>query len=188
MAFSLGLAAVFSWNGWLIASNEVAVDLPVITSKDDVLVIFPADESVIYPYGYQVQKNKVIGDRDLSLYDIGEYSDPCGYRPGSEETSCLRIRSAARHFVDAHRASQRRGYLEIGLPCMDCGPVYHIFIEPDVYGRWGFVITLATNGPGRTSRGHTLKFRRPTFEEKNRDDPNEILSFLNDSGREVESF
>ena len=187
MAFALGLAAVYLWNGLSIASNEVAVDIPAVKSADDVLVVFPAGEEDIYPFGYAAQKRKAIGNRDLSLYDIGDFSEVC-WGTETEIGVCLTKRRAAKRFIYDHLANERRGYIEVGLPCADCGPVYNVFIEPARDGRWGFVVTLATNGPGRTSRGHILKFRPPNSDERRRGNPNEVLSFINDAGKEVESF
>lgn len=188
MAFALGLSAVYMWNGLSITSNEVAVDLPNVKSTDDVLVVFAADEQDVYPFGYAAQKRKAIGDRDLSLYDIGEYSDVCGWGSNAENDACHAKRHAAKRFIYDHLTNQRRGYIEIGLPCVDCAPVFHVFIEPDRKGRWSYVITLTTNGPGRTARGHSLKFRPPNSDEKERGYIDRILSFIDDGGKEVESF
>ncbi len=186
--FALGLAVFYLWKGPSIASSEVSVDLPKIQSGEDVLVIFPATQQDINPYVYDYQKVKIVGDRDLSLYDLGEYSDECSWASGAERDVCLDKRRAAQQFIVDHFASKHRGYIEIGLPCVDCSPVYHVFIEPDRTGHWDFSITLATNGPGRTSRGHTLKFRAPTSNERMRGQSNEVLSFIDDSGKEVGSF
>jgi hypothetical protein len=187
--FALGFAAFYMWKGLSIASSEVSVDLPPIQSGGDVLVIFPATQQDINPYIYNFQKAKIIGDRDISLYDIGEYSDECSWVSGAEHNGCLVKRRAAKQFVTDHLVNKRRGYIEIGLPCVDCSPVYHVFIEPDLSsGLWHFSITLATNGPGRTSRGHIVKLRTPTSDERMRGQNNEVLSFIDDSGKEVASF
>ena len=188
MAFALGLSAVYMWNGLSISSNEVAVDLPTVKSADDALVVFPADEQDVYPFGYAAQKRKAIGDRDLSLYDIGEFSDVCNWGSEAEIGICVVKRHAAKRFIYDHLTNHRRGYIEVGLPCADCSPVFHVFIEPDRKGRWSYVVILATNGPGRTARGHTLKFRPPNSDEKLRGYANEMLSFIGYAGKEVESF
>jgi hypothetical protein len=188
MAFALGLAAVYMWNGLSIASNDVAVQLPVVTSGDNVIVVSPATEQEIFPFSYTSEKKAIIGGRDLSLYDIGEYSDECSWVSVPENHACLAKRQAARHFIFDHLANKSRGYIEIGFPCIDCGPVLHVFVEPDKNGRWGYLITLATNGPMHTSRGHTLKFRHPNSEEKESGYTHNVLSFIDDQGKEIESF
>ncbi len=186
ITFALGMAAVYMSNGLSIASNDVDVNLPVVESDDNVLVVFPASQEDVYPFGYVAQKREAIGKRDLSLYEIGEFADECFFE--SEYKDCMAKRQAAKRFIVDHLANQRRGYIEIGIRCSDCSPVFHVFIEPDRNGHWGFVITLTTNGPGRTARGHKLKFRRPNREEKERGYNEEMLSFINDYGKEEESF
>ncbi len=170
MSFALGMAAVNMWSGFYVASNEVAVDLPVVTSADNVLLVFPAvqvahlDDGEIHPFGYETEKRKAIGKRDLSVYDVGEFVEECFFE--SEHRDCTAKRRTAKRFIVDHLANKRRGYIEIGLRCVDCSPVFHVFIEPDMNGLWGFVITLTTNGPGRTAKGHRIKFRKPNHEEK----------------------
>ena len=131
---------------------------------------------------------KIIDGRDLSIYDIAEAFDICGYVSSEENDVCLSERQAARGFVYHHLTDKRRGYIKVGLPCVDCSPVNHIFIEPDTNGRWSYSITLETNGPLSTSRGHYVRFRPTNKDERERGYPRSVLSFINRSGDEVDPF
>ena len=59
MAFALGLAAAYMWNVLSIASNDVAVELPTVTTDENILVVFP-----IRPYNYEDQRKKMFAGRD----------------------------------------------------------------------------------------------------------------------------
>lgn len=192
MAFALGLAGVYLWNGLSIGTGEVYVDIPAVTSSENDMVIFPANdvESGLFnstgSSDYTAQKRSAIGDRDISLYDISEVANVCLDDPTFR--NCMGKRQAARRFILDHLTRNRRGYSEIHMPCIDCAPVYHVFIEPDQSGRWRFVLTLATKGPGSTVTGHIVKFRRPNSNERYSNNPGKVLSFLDDAGKEIGSF
>ena len=167
--------------------SEVPVNLPVVSSKDDVLVVLPKKASETGIYGYGDRTEQILAGRDLSVFETREYSEPC-YQSGKEGSACVAQRDAARRFVYEHWSGHRRGYIQIGMPCVDCGPVDHIFIEPDENGRWIIVITLETNSPLSTSRSVRAVFRRRHYDDWfDRSSPR-LLSLTDENGKEVEAF
>ena len=185
MAFALGLAAVYMWNGFSIAMEHLAVELP--TASEEALHIFPSsyrDASVFY----LPKPGEIVDGRELSQYDVAGYVEDCMAVDDEEWDDCLKRRDAARRFVFEHWKEQRRGYIEIGHPCIDCSPVDHIFIEPDANGHWRIVITLETNGPLRTDWATSARFKRATKDEQRRTDPKSVLSFLDSNGKQIDYF
>ena len=187
MAFALGLAAVYMWDGLSIGINSIPVDLPKIDSKDDVLFIFPSTERDASPY-YVHTEEEIVDGRDLSLYDEGGYVDSCDAVDNDKWASCRNRREAAREFIFNHWKEKRPGYIQIGHPCVDCSPVDHIFIEPDSNGEFRIVVTLATNGPLRTEQASKARFRRANKEEKRQTDSATILVFVDRNGKELDFF
>ena len=186
-AFAFGLAALYMWNGISIAMSEILVELPKIDSEDETLFIFPSTARDASPY-YIPKEGEIIDGRDLSLYDEGGYIQTCIGFNDDEWTNCMKQRDAARRFVFDHWSAKRRGYIQIGHPCVDCSPVDHIFIEPDPTGEMRIVISLETNGPLRTEEASRLKFRRATAEEKRRTDSATVLVFVDRYGAEIDYF
>ena len=186
MTFAFGLAAVYAWAGYSIEHDQVPVDLPKVAGTDNVLFIFPTGPQ---DNGYGSREDRlaqIIGNRDLSSYDLGTYAPTCDF----EETlaDCLALRQDARDFIYSHLRDKRKGYIKVGFPCVDCGPIDHFFIEPDQYGRWKTVITLDTNGPLRTSTATSVTFRKPTKDERFEGHPSRVLSLVNVTGHEIEAF
>lgn len=187
MAFALGLATVYMWNGISTGMNEIAIDLPEIDSEDEVLFIFPSTARDASPY-YIPKEGEIVNGRDLSLYDDGGYIESCHQVEEKEWPGCLRNREAARGFAFDHWAAKRRGYIQVGHPCVDCSPVDHIFIEPDPTGKMRIVITLQTNGPLRTEEASKVRFRRAKEEEKRRTNSSTVLGFVDRYGTEIDYF
>lgn len=187
MALAFGLAGVYMWNGILIGTSEIPVDLPKIDSRDEVLFIFPSTTRDASPY-YIPKEGEIVDGRDLTLYDEGGYVESCDQVDEKEWSNCLRKREAARRFVYDHWAEKRRGYIQIGHPCVDCSPVDHIFIEPVPNGEMRIVITLETNGPLRTREGVRVRFRRANEKEKLRTNSSMILVYIDQKGNETDFF
>jgi len=187
MAFALGLATVYMWNGISIGMSADPVDLPTVDSEHEILFVFPFTARDASPY-YIPKEREIVDGRDLSLYDEGGYIESCGAVNENEWAACLRQREAARRFVFDHSAEKRRGYIQVGHPCVDCSPVDHIFIEPDPNGELRIVITLETNGPLRTEEASKVRFRRANKEEKWRTNSATILVFVDRNGTEIDYF
>ena len=186
LMFALGLAAVYMWRGLSIGMNEVSVDLPKINSGDEVLTIFPSGDPW-NPYGDRTEQ--LLNGRNMSLYDTTEFSTECSFQAGKVLRSCLRKRDAAREFVYDHWKQQRRGYLQVGLTCYDCAPVYHIFIEPDQSGQWIISGTMEERTmPLKPTRIVDARFRKPASDEWWTNGSRRVLSLINERGQEVEAF
>jgi hypothetical protein len=173
------------WNGFSIGRSIIHVDLPKIESDDEVFFVFPSTARDASPY-YIPTTDDILNGRDLSLYENGGYVESCGFI--DEWENCLKQRAKARRFVFEHWTQKKLGYIQIGLPCADCGPVDHIFVEPDPNGNWRVVVTLATNGPVRTQVARKLKFRSASEDEERRSNSATILVFIDHHGKEVEYF
>lgn len=187
LSFTLGLAAVYLWNGISVGMSVIPVDLPKVDSKDEVLFVFPSTASDASPF-YIPKEGEIVNGRDLSLYDEGGYIESCEAVDENEWTGCLRRRKVARRFVFEHWAEKRRGYIQVGHPCVDCSPTDHIFIEPDPYGGLRIVITLETNGPLRTEEASKVRFRRANKDEQRRTFSTTVLSFIDQRGNEIDYF
>lgn len=147
MAFALGLAAVYMANGIHVAWQQVAVSLPQ-TYSGNVLVVTPTAGPYIRlplecpgdgasgPDDYDWVKRKIIGDRDMSLYDDGGHFDDPGFYPKKDEKEVEASVKAARDFIWSHWQQKKRGYLVIFRSSIDAGSDAHIFIEPDRHGNW----------------------------------------------------
>jgi len=187
MAFALGLAGVYMWNGLSIEMNSIPIDLPKVDSEGGVLFIFPSTARDASPY-YIAKEGEIVNGRDLSLYDEGGYVESCVGVSENEWAGCLKRRAAARKFVFDHWTEKRRGYIKIGHFCVDCSPVDHIFIEPDTSGGMRIVITLETNGPLRTEEASKVRFRRATRDEQRLTFSRTVLSLEAQSGNEIDYF
>lgn len=185
MAFALGLAGVYVWKGFSIAMEHVPVELP--TASEEVLHIFPASYRDASPY-YIPKPGEIVGARDLSLYDVAGYIDTCMGVDDEEWDDCLKQRDAARRFVFDHWKEKRRGYIEVGHPCVDCAPVDHIFVEPDSNGEWHIAVTLETNARPRTDIAQSVRFKRSSESEERRTDSKTVLSFLDHNGKQIDYF
>lgn len=188
-AFTMGLAGVYMWNCILIWLNEIPVDLPKVHSGENVLFVFP----YVHPSGAEAAAaltKRIIDGRDLSLFDLGGYVADCEplIVPDDETRSCLSRREVAKTFIYDHLRQKRRGYVSVGFPCVDCGPVYHFFIEPHMNDRWGIAATLDTNGPLRTSHAVKIRFRPATHDEVSHGNPSRILALIDQFGNEIVAF
>ena len=192
MAFALGLAAVYMWNGMSIGWDTVSVHLPEIRSADNVLLIFPAtSEDTGFSRTYD--ESDIVNGRELSTYDVRGFVESCeGYDSDKEWSECARKREAARRFVYESWKQKRRGYIQIGHPCTDCLPEDHIFIEPAADGEWRVVVTRHTGGLFGdylgTEEAAAVKFRRATRDERWRASSKIVLSFLDADGKEINHF
>jgi hypothetical protein len=186
-SFTLGLAIVYIWNGISIGMGEIPVDLPKIDSKDEVLLVDPSTAHDSSPPNIP-REGEIIDGRNLSHYDNGGYIESCDQVEKHEWTSCLRKREAARRFVFDHWTAKRRGYIQVGHPCIDCSPVDHIFIEPDSNGKFRIVVTLETIGPLRTEKASKVIFRQANKDEQRRSDATTVLSFVDRKGNEIDHF
>jgi hypothetical protein len=182
MAIAISLFVVTAWNRISEYLDEIPVDLPKVSSETP-LYVFPSEEffpSERYP--------KIIQHRDMTLYDLGGYVDTCGYTEEMEK-QCQAKRDWARLFILEHWSAKKRGYISVGYPCTDCGPTDHFFIEPGENGDWHIVIRFETNdGIHRLPTAFSVKFRRPTQEERKRKSSTRVLSLLDKSGNEIRSF
>lgn len=187
MALALGIAAVYMWNGLIVGRNVIHVDLPKISSEDDLLFIFPSTARDASPY-YIPKEGEIVDGRDMSLYDEGGYIASCDAVDDNERTGCLRQREDARRFVIDHWTKKRRGYIQVGRPCVDCSPVAHVFIEPDPNGEFHFVITSQSQGPLITEKASRVRLRKADMEENWRTNSTRILVFLDRNGKEIDYF
>jgi len=129
--------------------------------------------------------------RDLTIYEFGGQVEECSWKPGEEEfRECVAKRETARRFIFDQWRSKKRSYIAIHLPCIDCMPTLHVFLEPDDAGRWRIVSVLEENrfDPERWPDALDVTYRKATRDERRREQTVRVLSFLDSSGSEVDSF
>ncbi|PYS85918.1 MAG: hypothetical protein DMF62_17630 [Acidobacteria bacterium] len=129
-------------------------------------------------------------DRDLSAYDLGGKVEECSSKEGSEMNQCLTSREKAREFIYNHWRSKTKGYIAVDFPCADCGPIVHIFIEPNEYGKWRVATRLEDGRFGLFQRDDAfdVKYKRANEIELRRESTNRVLTFVGKDGKEVRSF
>jgi hypothetical protein len=144
MAFGLGIAAVYMWQGLSVAWWGVPVDLPEARSASVLEVTVPLEEKPrgpdylcdehADPNDRAVCLDQVIFEgRDISLYDDGGRQG-CGL---VNPLSCERSMEKARRFVWEHWKKRKRGHVAIARASVENGEwVTHLFIEPNADGSW----------------------------------------------------
>jgi hypothetical protein len=132
----------------------------------------------------------VFADRDPADYEIGPEAYDCVGEKDPYFSRCLAEREEARQFVLSHWKSRRSAYVAVHFPCADCDPVHHILVEPDANGVWRILTMHEDRRFGFSDRGTAfgVRSRRTRDEEKRRDPSANRLSFLDRSGREIDSF
>lgn len=147
MAFGLGLAAVYCWEGSL-NSNETYVYLPESDSNGVFVVTIPVDPSVPVHKFYceeltdesersSCEHQVIFGDRDISFYDNGGLQGCGREQKSSDPAQCERSLEKARSFVWKHWREKKRGYIAVtGVASSDVKWVTHLFIEPAKDGNW----------------------------------------------------
>lgn len=97
----------------------------------------------------EVSSATIAQGRDLQLYDqAGHFNcrrwtttvskDPHETKKRIEESYAV-----ARNFIWEHWQNKKRGYLRLTADSVDAAATLHIFIEPDITGRWQIVRRIA---------------------------------------------
>ena len=144
---------------------------------------------LVQPVLMTLPEDDPTGGRELSEYSFAGYFEECTY--SQPQKKCLALREQARKFVDESLRSKRKSYLIVDFFCVDCAPVYHVFVEPDEEGVWHITIR---RGRERVFSGYEilasdLKRRRATKDELLRSETSfSVLAFVDGDGKEVFSF
>lgn len=128
--------------------------------------------------------------RELATYSRGEHVEECSWQIGPELRHCVDARENAREFILKNWRSKKRAYVAVDFPCIDCAPVRHLFIEPDTTGRWRIATVLEDRrfAPRYPPNAFGVKYRRANRREVDRERVRRVLSFLDESGKELASF
>jgi hypothetical protein len=142
MAFSLGLAAVYMWQGLSFAWWGVPVDLPEARSASILEVTVPlegkppeylCDEFTDENDRASCLKQLIFEGRDISLYDDGgRVFTGCDDYP----SYCKKPLAKARRFVWEHWKKHKRGHITVVSGNPERVWARHLFIEPNAEGRW----------------------------------------------------
>ena len=150
MAFGLGLAGVYMWQGLYLTWWGVPVDLPTAQSGNVLEVTAPllekprADKYLCDEFADQNDRASclqrvIFEDRDKSLYDNGGQQG-CGLdRQNVAPLDCKRSMEKARRFVWDHWKKRKRGYVAVSQANDKAEWVTHLFIEPTGDGNWRMV-------------------------------------------------
>ena len=132
----------------------------------------------------------VFRDRNPADYDIGSEVYDCNGESGPALQRCLTERRDAREFVLDRWRSKQRAYVAVHFLCADCDPVHHILIEPDRNGVWRIITMHEDSRFGFSDLGTAfdVRYRRASPYETKREPSPKRLSFLDRSGREINSF
>lgn len=153
------------------------------------LVVKPA-QGVPAGFGMNVYRFDPSDGRRLSEYDLGGEVETCGWQSDGEVKECWKKRDEARKFIYDHWQSKTRAYIAVDFPCTDCGPTEHIFIEPNADGVWR--ISRVMEEPRFPVRywgdAFDVKFRKARDEDRPSERTARLLSFLDSSGAEIDSF
>ncbi|HRH41000.1 MAG TPA: hypothetical protein PKY82_05100, partial [Pyrinomonadaceae bacterium] len=158
------------------------------------IVVFPLDlsdfESTNSEYT-ELSMEKIIQNRDLSLYDKGEVFSDCNNQEFRqlEFYKCKKTQVKARDFIFNHWKAKKRGYIIYEWTSCDNEGSYHIFIEPDKNSRWHIILRTYQNYRYEIrldeTKVHSLNYKRAT----NSDHPFPIgsyyLSLLDKNGQEI---
>lgn len=147
MAFALGLAAVYMWQGLSVAWWGMPVDLPEARSARVLEVTVPVEEK---PRGPKYLCDEftdgnerasclhrvIFENRDISLYaDSGRQG--CGLElREADPLKCEKSMEKARRFVWEHWKKRKRGYVAVVSAYPEGEWVNHLFIEPAGDGNW----------------------------------------------------
>ena len=147
MAFGLGLAGVYMWQGLTMAWWGVPVDLPEARSGNVLEVTVPLEEKSHGPKylcdEFADQNDRasclheaIFESREISLYDDGGQLG-CGLEQSKvTRIKCERSLEQARRFIWDHWKKRKRGYVAIANASDKAEWVTHLFIEPGADGSW----------------------------------------------------
>lgn len=149
MAFGLGLAAVYMWQGLSLSWWGVPVDLPEARSASVLEVTVPVEEKPRGPkYLCDEFTNEndrasclhqlIFEGRDMSLYADGGRQG-CGLDNSlllETHANCKRSMEKARRFVWDHWKKRKRGYVAVVTTFLEGEYTDHLFIEPNDNGSW----------------------------------------------------
>lgn len=147
MAFGLGLAAVYMWQGLSFAWWGVPVDLPEARSAEILEVTVPLEERPRGPKylcdEFSDENDRasclhqiIFEGRDTSLYDDGGLQGCGRERREADPLNCERSMEKARRFVWEHWKKRKRGYAAVADASDRAEWVTHLFIEPNADGSW----------------------------------------------------
>jgi hypothetical protein len=128
--------------------------------------------------------------RDLRLYEFGGHFEECSARTGRQERECLKKRKEARKFLYARWRSKKPAYIAIDFPCTDCGPTLHVFVDQDEAGRWRIARVLEESRypPMYWEDAFDVRYRWANEDDRLREQATRVLSFVDSSGVELDSF
>ncbi len=150
MAFGLGLAGVYMWQGLSIGWWGVPVELPEARSGSVLEVTVPLIEKPLGPK-YLCDEftdtndresclhQVIFKDRDMSLYDDGGRQGCSLEKRSVAPLDCERSLMKARRFVWDHWTKHKRGYVAVEQATDEIDLVTHLFIEPTAKGNWRVV-------------------------------------------------
>ena len=150
MAFGLGLATVYMWQGLSFAWWGVPVDLPEARSARVLEVRVPLEERPRGPKylcdEFTEENDRasclhqlIFDERDMSVYDDGGRQG-CGVeRLYVDRSKCERSMEKARRLVWEHWKKRKSGYLAVVRASDNAERVTHLFIEPNPDGGWRVV-------------------------------------------------
>jgi hypothetical protein len=79
---------------------------------------------------------KIIQERDLSNYELGETFSDCNGVEMNEFKQCEKSLNKGREFIYEHLKNKKRGYIVYEWAGVDNSGEIYIFIEPDESGSW----------------------------------------------------
>ena len=151
MAFGLGLAGVYMWQGLSLEWWGVPVDLPEARSDSVLEVTVPLEEKKSSEPKYLCDEFADQNDRASCLQkvifkgrDISGYDDRgrlgCSLEKLNEAPlKCERSLMQARRFVWDHWKKHKLGYVVVEQAVDETERVTHLFIEPTAKGTWRVV-------------------------------------------------
>lgn len=151
MAFGLGLACVYMWQGLSLGWWGVPVDLPEARSDSVLEVMVPLEEKKSSEPKYLCDEFADTNDResclhqvifkgrDMSLYDDGGRQGCSLEKLGVAPLDCERSLVKARRFVWDHWKKHKLGYVIVEQAIDETERVTHLFVEPTAKGNWRVV-------------------------------------------------
>jgi len=166
---------------------EIPINLP--SASTNVLPVISFKNWEI-PYGAGSGGRSAVENRDLSLYDVAPEAKNCSWMQNAERGECLIERQRARQFIYEHWRLKKRGYISVEFSCADCDPIVHYFIEPNENGTWRIASTLEDDRfpLHKWEDAFDVRYRRATAREREAESSSNVLSFLDRSGKEIDSF
>jgi len=194
MAIAIGLFAVAVWNRVSTYFDEIPVDLPQVESEVPFYIFV---EQNCHPIscggGGSVTDENLPSEqyRDLAQYDHGRDLEQCVGLYEMETQRCQEDWNQARRFIAEHWIERKRAYVVVHYPCgRDNCWTEQDFVEPDEGAQWRIVRTLRKGNDGieELPTVFRVRFRRVTMGERPDKSSSTVLSFLNNRGREIDTF